>query len=234
MRSYPKARSAALANLPFGIHPDARIGSDADAASTRKIPVDTGIRASDSSFRVEGKFGCRNLPTIHQTTASTRARTFDADVPCRHAKSLSTPESAHRIPLSESRIHSGVANLPRLTEMRSYPKARSTALANVPFENHSYAPMGSNAHVPATRKIPVDTGIRNGFLDLCRGHIWVSKQAQDSPRCARSRCLVFRQSLEFHGPRPLLTAGGRRRKSAAPRNRRTAVLRKGAHRDATG
>jgi hypothetical protein len=114
---------------------------------------------------------------------------FNAEALRRHAKFLSTLESAHRISLSASLANLGVENRPRFTKQPLRP-----------------------APGPPTPMRPVDAqnsyrhwNPRSDFLDLCRGQICVSRIAE--------------VSLVPRVPRPPThpTAGGRRRQSAPAR-----------------
>ncbi len=119
---------------------------------------------------------------------------FNAEALRRHAKFLSTLESAHRISLSASLANLGVENRPRFpsNDFRPAP-GPPTPMCPVDAQN------------PARHRNP-----RSDFLDLCRGQIWVS-------RFARSRRPTV--SFEPRVPRPPThpTAGGRRRQSAPAR-----------------
>jgi len=179
---------------------------------------------------------------------------FNAEALRRHAKFLSTLESAHRISLSASLANLGVENRPRFTKQ--------------PLR---FAPG------PPTPMRPVDAqnsyrhwNPRSGFHFLRRWQIWVSRIAPDSPnnrfdwrpdlrrRCAPTtrkipigtgiRALIFSicvagkfvcqelpkspLCLEFHGPLPIPPladdAGSPPPRGDLPPPE--AVLPKGAHR----
>ena len=104
MRSYPKARSTALANVPFGITPMCA----SLLRPTPMCPADTQNSCRPPYPRVVFLFPCHRHIWASKPAHSpsnrrpTPAPISDADVPCRHAKFLSTPVSARRIPLSVS------------------------------------------------------------------------------------------------------------------------------------